>query len=92
MHLRYVPKNGEVRLKDAHPLARRGRPAKQQTAADGSGEARLLSSCEEHLDISALRQRIMDMQQMIVVNQQAAMATEIVIRNRDRLNLFQNFY
>jgi hypothetical protein len=41
----------------------------QQTAADGSGEARLLSSCEEHLDISALRQRIMDMQQMMAVSQ-----------------------
>jgi hypothetical protein len=40
----------------------------QQTAADGSGEARLLSSCEEHLDISALRQRIMDMQQMMGVS------------------------
>jgi hypothetical protein len=32
----------------------------------------------------------MDMQQMMVVNQQGAMATEIVIRNRDRLNLFLN--
>jgi uncharacterized protein YaaN involved in tellurite resistance len=28
-----------------------------------------------------LRQRFMDMQQMIVVNQQGVMATEIVIRN-----------
>ena len=35
-----------------------------------------------------LRQRSMDMQQIMVVNQQGAMSTEIVIRNRDRLNLF----
>jgi len=32
-----------------------------------------------------LRQRIMDMQQMIVVNQQGAMATEVVIRNNREL-------
>ena len=32
-----------------------------------------------------LRQRIMDMQQMIVVNQQGAMATEVVIRNNKEL-------
>lgn len=32
-----------------------------------------------------LRQRIMDMQQMIVVNQQGVMATEIVIRNNKEL-------
>jgi uncharacterized protein YaaN involved in tellurite resistance len=32
-----------------------------------------------------LRQRVMDMQQMIVVNQQGVMATEIVIRNNKEL-------
>ena len=32
-----------------------------------------------------LRQRIMDMQQMIVVNQQGVMATEVVIRNNKEL-------
>lgn len=41
-------------------MARRGRPARQQAAADGNEESGLLAGGDEHLDISALETWLWD--------------------------------